>query len=139
MKNNCRRRGVPLIKFINPLMIIPIFVFNKEKNNNPRGNDKIKTIINNNKVCFRCLRKNYKSRYSITVNSFFNNFTNLNAWVCIEIIKTNLCFKYNIKTRKKDTIISDKVIKIIRKVFHKIREIFINTYFIISNWTICRN
>lgn len=63
----------------------------------------------------------------MTTNSFFDNFKYLNVAICIEIIKANLCLKFNTnKTQKylsqeKNINVSDKII---RKVFHKIRETY---------------
>ena len=56
--------------------------------------------------------------------------------ICIEIIKANLCLKFNInKTQKylsqeKNINVSDKII---RKVFHKIRETLYYYYLIVYN------
>lgn len=70
-------------------------------------------------------KKTCKLKHPISTNSFFDNFKYLNMAVCIEIIKANLCLKFNINkaqkylTHKKNINVSDKII---RKIFNKIRE-----------------
>ena len=51
--------------------------------------------------CFRCYIKNCKRYYPLWTNSFFSKFTHMSIDSVIEIIKCNLCFKFNINKAKK--------------------------------------
>lgn len=75
--------------------------------------------------CFRCTKKKCKLYYPIRKKSFFENFTHLKIEDVMEVIKCNLCFKYNI-TRAEKYLKEEKLINInkctIRKIYKKIRK-----------------
>ena len=75
--------------------------------------------------CFRCNVKNCKRYYPIRANSFFAKFTHLNIESVIEIIKCNLCMKFNINQAKKYLAEEKNILyssNVIREIYKEIRK-----------------
>lgn len=71
------------------------------------------------------MQKKCKLYYPIRINSFFPIFTHRKIEDCIEIIKCNLCFKFN-KNKTKKYLSQEKKIycsnELIKNIFIQIRK-----------------
>ena len=81
-------------------------------------------IYKTSKICYRCSNYKCKKRYNVRINSFFEDFPQIRLITVSEVIKSMLCFNFNIKDTFKylnDSLKLSIGKNAIKKIYKKIR------------------